>query len=192
MRHVRVESQRTVPIVGDGAIGDPRILGGRLFPVLILDCSKHQPLEDLILAHKSTPPGDVNSSWSWRPFSRRHVYLNFEFKLPVETKATLAFEVASQGGLVEWIINARGVYLQPLSSGARVSEGMTSPKIIVEVPQTSTFPIWKRLHRNTLEKQYKRRGLSSAQAREAVDQHLERMHEIQFRKHGQPSRDVSA
>lgn len=182
MPHLTLKNRKIVPIVGDGAIGDPTLLNGRLLPVLILDCSVHQALHDLIQIHQHTPPGDVVTWWSWNPLSRRNVYLNFEFKMPIETTATIAFDVASQGGIVEWIINARGVYLQPLSSGPRVSEGLLNPKILVEVPSTSTFPIWKNLHRKTIEKQYKKHGLSSKQAKQAAEQHLARMHDFQFRR----------
>jgi len=179
---MKIESVRLTPIVGDGAIGHPDILDGRIVPVLILDCSSHRALEDLIHAHEHTPPGDCSTTWKWDLLSRRRVYLQFDFKFPVETTAVVAFEVESQGGLVEAIIIARGVYLQPLSSGKRVSEGIKEEKILIEVPSTTTFPIWTDLHRRTLEKQYKKRGLSAKQAREAVSQHLTRLRDIQLRR----------
>ena len=182
MSRMKIETYRLVPIVGDGAIGHPHILEGRILPVLILDCSGYQALEDLIHVHEHTPPGDCITTWKWKPLSRRHVYLQLDFKSPVKTTAMIAFEVASQGVLVESIINTRGVYLQPLSSGKLVSEGITNPKILVEVPSTATFPIWNDLHRKTLEKQYRKRGLSSQQAREAVKQHLNRMRDMQLRR----------
>jgi hypothetical protein len=182
MPRLTVEDHALVPIVGDGAIGDPRVLGGRLFPVLILDCSDHRALEDLILAHEHGPPGDVVASWGWKLFSRKTVYLSLRFDRPIETVACLAFDVASQGGIVEWIVNARGVYLQPLSSGPVVSQGMDKPKILVEVPASATFPVWKELHRKTLEKTFMKEGLARSQARGAAQQYLARMHEIQFRK----------
>lgn len=182
MGRMKIESYRLVPIVADGAIGHPDILDGRILPVLILDCAKHQALEDVIHAHEHTPPGDCTTTWKWKLLSRRHVYLQLDFRFPIETTAVVAFEVATQGALVESIINTRCVYLQPLSSGELVSEGLGMPKILVEVPATTTFPIWDALHRRALEKRYKKKGLSSKQAREAVTQHLARMHDIQFRK----------
>jgi len=176
------DSQILIPIVGDGAIGHPHILDGRILPVLILDCHGHPALEDLIQMHADDHPGDCTTTWRWKILRRRHVYLQFDFKIPIETTAIIEFDVASQGGLVEAIINTRGVYLQPLSSGGRVSEGMENPKILVEVPTTTTFPIWNGLHRKTLEKQFRKKGLSSGQAREAVTQHLIRMRDFHLRR----------
>ena len=171
-----------VPIVGDGAIGDPRFGNGRVIPVLIVDCSAHTPLEDLILAHRDTPPGDVRTAWSWHLLCRKKVYLNFKFERPIETAATLTFDVARQGGIVDCIINVRGIYLQPLSSGKKVSEGMHNPKILVEVPPSSTFPTWKDTYRRSVERLYLERGLSRKQSKVAAEEHIKRQREIQFRQ----------
>lgn len=182
MRRLKLESVRLTPIIGDGAIGHPHILDGRILPVLILDCSNHRALEDLVHAQEHAPPGDCSTTWKWDLLSRRHVYLQFDFKFPLETTAIVAFEVASQGALVESIINARAVYLQPLSSGSSVLEGIKKPNILIEVPSATTFPIWKTLYRRTLEKKYRKKGLSARQAREAAHQNLTRMRDIQLRR----------
>lgn len=173
---------KLVPIVGEGAISDPDWGNGRLIPVLILDCSVHQPLEDLILVHQDTPPGDVTTTWSRKLLNKNEVFLNFEFSRPVETKATVAFDLSSHGGLIDCIINVRGVYLQPLTSGPKVSEGLGKPKILVEVPPTSTFPGWNDLYTDSIEKFYRKRGLSKAQAQLAAKDHIARLREIQFRR----------
>lgn len=182
MARIVREKRNYVPIVGDGAIGDPAFGNGRIIPVLIVDCSAHPPLEDLILAHRDTPPGDVRTAWSWHLLSKKKVYLTFEFERPIETAVTLTFDVAKQGGIVDCIINVRGVYLQPLSSGKKVSEGMQSPKILVEVPPSSTFPTWKDTYRRSVERAYLERGLSKKQAKFAAEEHIKRQREIQFRQ----------
>lgn len=182
MANIARKTLHLVPIVGDGVIGDPTFVDGRLIPVLILDCSQHQLLEDLILAHKDTPPGDVTTVWSRKLFSKKEVFLTFEFHRPVETSATIAFDVSTKGGLVDCIINVRGVYLQPLTSGSKVTEGMGKPKILVEVPPTTTFPGWKEIYLRSVEKYYRKRGLPKAQALSAAKDHIARIRNIQFRK----------
>ncbi len=176
------EKLNFVPMVGDGIIGDPDWGDGRLIPVLILDCAAHPSLEDLILAHKDTPPGDVTTTWGWNLFSKKEVYLTFRFHRPVETSATIAFDVSNKGGIVDCIINVRGVYLQPITSGAKVSEGMGKPKILVEVSPATTFPDWKKIYLKSLEKSYRKRGLSKLQAATAAKDHIARLREIQFRQ----------
>jgi len=182
MTTASLKDRELVPIVKDGAISNPDVLSGRMIPVLIVDCSSHRQLEDLIVAHKHTPPGDVVVSWGWKLLSRKNAFLTFRFSRPMETVACVAFDVDSQGALVEWIINARCVYLQPLSSGPVVSAGLDKPKILVEVPASATFPTWKDMHRKALEKQFVKRGFSRNQAREAASEHLVRMHDIQLRR----------
>jgi hypothetical protein len=177
-----VHEKKLVPIVGDGAIGNPDWADGRLIPVLILDCKDHKALENLILSHKGIPPGDVTVMWGWKLFSKKQVFLSFKFHRPVETSVTVGFDVAQKGSVVDWIINVRGVYLQPLSSGKKVSEGLENPKILVEVPSEATFPNWKDIYSRHLEKLYVKRGLPRSQAKKAVNQHLESARNIQFRK----------
>ena len=166
-------------------IGHPGIQSGRLVPVLIVDCTRHPALETLIHAHQDTPPGDVVSSWGWNRLSKKNVYLTLRFKQPVETAATLAFQVSTQGILVDSIIVARAVYLQPLSSGMRVSAGLDNPKIIVEVPASASFPIWESVYRKDLLSKYRAHGLSRSEAKSAVEEHLTTTRNFQLRRRPQ-------
>lgn len=184
---IKVDDKDIVAIVADGMIGHPGIQSGRLVPVLIIDCARHPALEALIHAHKDTPPGDVVCSWGWSRFSKRNVYLTLRFKQPVETSATIPFQVSRQGVLVESILNARAVYLQPLTSGTRVSEGINKPKIIVEVPASASFPTWQNLYRRELETQYRSKGLARAQAKVAAREHLALLRDVQFRRRTLPA-----
>jgi hypothetical protein len=181
----KVDDKDLLPILGDGMIGHPGIQSGRLVPVLIVDCTRHPALETLIHAHKDTAPGDVVSTWGWNRFSKKNVYLNLQFKQPVETAVTIAFQVSSQGILVESIIVARAVYLQPVSSGSRVSEGLDSPKIVVEVPASASFDVWESVYRKDLQSKYRARGLSRTEAKAAVEEHLTLTRAFQFRRRSQ-------
>ena len=178
----KIDDKNLLPIVADGMIGHPGIQSGRLVPVLVVDCARHPALETLIHAHKDTLPGDVVTSWGWNRFSKKNVYLTLRFKQPVETEATVAFQVSTQGILVESIIVARAVYLQPLSSGSRVSEGLDNPKVIVEVPASATFPVWDSVYRKSLRAKYRERGLSKSEANAAVEEHLALTRDFQLRR----------
>lgn len=185
----KVEDKEVVTVVADGMIGHPGIQSGRLVPVLVIDCARHPALEALIHAHKDTPPGDVVCSWGWNRFSKKNVYLRLSFKQPVETSATIPFQVSRQGVLVESILNAHAVYLQPLTSGSRVSNGIAKPKIIVEVPGSASFPIWQDLYRRELEDQYRSKGLARAQAKIAAREHLALLRDVQLRRRSPSARD---
>lgn len=174
----KIDLGHLVPIVGDGAIAHPDIGDGRLIPVLILDCNNHPALHDLILIHSETPPGDVVVRWGRHIFNKKHVYLTLDFARPVATSASVCFDVAKQGGLVDWIINARGVYLQPSASGSRVIEGIDQPKIVVEIPPETTLPGWDGIYQNAVIKSYIKNGYSRAQAKEATAQHLSLVREL--------------
>lgn len=174
----KIELRHSVPIVGDGAIANPDIGDGRLIPVLIVNCENHSALHDLILIHADTPPGDVVVRWGRRMFDKKKIYLSLDFARPVATSASFCFEVSKQGGLVDWIINARAVYLQPSASGAKVIEGLDQPKIVVEIPPETTLPGWEGIYRNSVSRTYRKNGCSRAEAKDATDQHLARLREL--------------
>jgi hypothetical protein len=188
----KFDKMEVITVVSDGMIGRPDIQSGRLIPVLVIDCARHPALEALIHAHKDTPPGDVVCSWGWNRFSKKNVYLRLRFKQPIETSATIPFQVLKQGVVVESILNARAVYLQPLTSGNRVSEGIEKPKIIVEIPASASFPIWQDVYRRELEGQYRSKGLSRTQAKSAVKEHLGFLRDIQFRRRSPPAQSGEA
>lgn len=182
MKIGKIELRQIVPIVGDGAIAHPDIGEGRLIPVLIVNCENHTALHDLILIHDDTPPGDVVVRWGQRVFDKKHIYLTLDFARPVATSVSLCFDIAKQGGLVDWIINTRGVYLQPSASGMKVLEGIDQPKIIVEIPPGTTLPGWESIYRNSVIRNYRKNGCTRAEAKEATAQHLARLRELSAKR----------
>lgn len=167
-----------VPIAGNGAIGSPDIADGRIIPVLIVDCSEHPKLYELILIHEQTPPGDVTVKWGRKRFDKKSVYLSIVFHRPIATEAIFRFGLSDQAGLVDGIIHSRGVYLQPLQSGTRVIDGMNQPKIIVEIPSSATFDGWKAMHHAQAVKSYRAQGAPKKIAKALADEHLLRLSEL--------------
>lgn len=178
MRIERVNARNIVPIVGDGAIAHPGWGDGRLIPVLVIDCTEHPQLYDLILV-PHTPPGDVAATWFRLMFDKKHVFLEFDFERPVKTSATFRFRLDKQAGLVDGIMRARGVYLQPLQSGRRVTEGLDKPKILVEVAGSATFPgDWMTLYRSVIVKRYRQPGAPRREALRLAEAHLKTAAEL--------------
>ena len=172
MRLETFDVRNIVPIVGDGGIADPEWGDGRPIPVLVIDCAKHPQVSDLILLPHN-PPGDVISTWIRRRFDKKRAFLRLEFERPVNAKVILRFRLDRQAGLVDGIIRARGVYLQSLETGRRVSEGVDKPKILVEVPGSTTFPgDWSALYRSVIARSYRRRGVSRREALRLAEEHL--------------------
>jgi hypothetical protein len=178
MRIQKIDKKLIVPIVGDGAIAIHGLADGRMIPVLVIDCGLHAPLYDSILIHESTPPGDVDVTWFHRILGRKHAYLRLEFRRPVETTVIFCFQLPKQAILVDGIIRARGVYLQPLQSGRTVSEGLHQPRILVEIPSGAIFPEWTEMHRSVLAKSYRKLGASRREALKLAQEHLKNNAEI--------------
>lgn len=167
-----------LPVVRDGAIATPEWGDGRLIPVLVVDCSNRPDVRDLIYAHEHLPPGDVKVTWGRRLYQKRTVFLLLEFQRPSKVTAVLEFDITEQGGLVDGVLHAHGVYLQPLESGARVVEGLNKGKILIEVPDTGFMPTWTKIYNGRLLKMFRKRGLNRAQADRATGEHIKRIREI--------------
>jgi hypothetical protein len=174
----KVKGNSLLPIVRDGAIATPEWGDGRLIPVLVVDCSNRPEVRDLIYAHEHLPPGDVKVTWGRRLYQKRTVFLLLEFQRPSDITAVIEFDVTEQGGLVDGILHAHGVYLQPLESGAKVIEGINKGKILVEVPDTGFMPKWTEIYSRRLLKKFRKNGLARAEADRATEEHIKRIREI--------------
>lgn len=178
MQKKEIPASAVVPIISDGAIAISQMGEGRLIPVLVIDCDNRPDLRELVFAHEHLPPGDVKITWGRRRFQKKAVFLYLQFERPAQVDVLLEFDIADQGGLVDGILHARGVYLQPKESGKRVVEGMNREKILVEVPDTGFIPTWEELLRDAVTKRMRKRGLNRKAAQKATDDYIHRIREL--------------
>lgn len=169
-------SSEPVPVVADGAIATVVLGEGRLIPLLILDTSKRPDIEDMVMAHKILPPGDVKIQWGCIRKLENTVLLILQFQRPSEISIILDFNVTNQGILVEQILKAKSLYLQPGRAGDRLSTTMDKPKIIVEVPDSGFQKEWKKIWLKELTKMFRTKGLRRGEAKLAAETAI---HEIQ-------------
>lgn len=171
------------PIVADGAMSFPFFGDGRLIPALVLDCDKNNAILNMFfLDETGSPPGDVKSTWARSKHNSDFVYLMLDFLRPVETQIVIPFELIKQGGLVDGIINSRGVYLQPKEVGLTVSAGVGKEQKLIEIPATATFPDWDSVYRNRMIKHFKSQGASKNEAQITFDAHICRLRELWSRR----------
>lgn len=179
MKNVRkVSGSSIVPIISDGAMATHEIGEGRMVPVLVVDCSEKVELRDLIDAHEYSPPGDVIVTWGIPRWNTDRVLLLLEFSKPSKLEVLLEFDVKKQGGVVDGILYANALYLQPSEYGLKVVDGLGKGKIVVEIPDTGFLPRWETLYASNLIKVFKKTGLSRSEAKNAAEQHKLMLREI--------------
>jgi hypothetical protein len=172
------QERRPVPIVGDAAIAAAPIADGRLIPLLIIDTSDRDDLNELIRIHEHLPPGDVDFQWGVPPGSTDRVALVLSFKKPIETVAILEFDIVAQGILVEQILTAMVLYLQSGRPGDRLKTTPGASRIFVEVSDTGFRKHWDKIFLKRLTKEMKTKGLSNQQAKLAASTAIEEMRAI--------------
>lgn len=175
-------SSEIIQILQVGAVGNPDVSEQRLLPYLTIDCSNSPEIEQLIELHRDTSAGDVICTWCWRPLSRSNVYLKVEFTRPLSAIAHLEFPVAEKGYVVDWIIAVKGFYLQSSKHGHVASVGFGRPAIVVEVPSSATFPIWRSLYQRALTKRFKKNGFRGKELDKAIIGYKSVQRQIWFRQ----------
>lgn len=178
----KVSESSEVPIISDGAIATHEIGEGRLVPVLVVDCSEKIELRDIIYAHEYSPLGDVTVTWATQRWSKSTVLLLIEFSKPSKLEVFFKFDIKKQGALVDGILHANALYLQPSESGLKVVDGLDKWKIIVEIPDTGFLSNWEVLYTSNLVKLFKQKGLTRREAQRAAEQHKSMLREIWSRR----------
>jgi hypothetical protein len=158
-----------VPIVSDGAVATQGTADGRIIPVLIIDTSLRPDIEDMIQAHKHIGAGDVKSAWSvpsrFNIININRISLVLTIIKPSRCLIIIEFNIVPQGGVVDQIIQAQGVYIQPGKEGDRLRTTMDHDRILVEVPSKHFRTEWDKILYNALAKDFKRKGLSRSDAK---------------------------
>ena len=168
-----------VPIVSDGIIAMRGIADGRIIPVLIIDTSLRADIEDMIRAHKHLGAGDVESSWSISSrFNVDKISLILTVLKPSRCVIILEFNIVRQGGVVDQIIHAQGVYIQPGKEGDRLSTTIEHERILLEVPSRHFRDEWSKILHKALSKDFKRKGLSRSDSKNAATSFIKEWREF--------------
>lgn len=169
---VTVNNSNVYEPIADGALSIPFAADGRLIPVVILDTSSDTTLSDLIELHDDSCPGDVESFWGRKRFSKKNIFLTLNFQRPVEFQLIVKFDLSKSPLLIDCIIQSRAVYIQPGCPGARVSNDINAPKILVEIPTRTTFDEWDSILEEQIKKRLKKEGVSSKEIKKAVWEYI--------------------
>ncbi len=91
----------------------------------------------------------------------------------------LEFDVTEQGILVDTILTAKALYLQPGRKGDRFSMTIDSPRILVEVPERGFKAEWDKLWPKALAKKLKKMGLKRLDAKKGASTAISLMREME-------------
>ncbi|MFD8391200.1 hypothetical protein ACFV2N_18875 [Streptomyces sp. NPDC059680] len=169
---------KPLEIVGDAAIATHGFADGRMIPILIVDTATRPDLEELVRVHQHMSSGDCKSNWGRNLNDKDQVVLHLEFIRPIQATVTLAFDVPTQGILVDSILMTQAFLLLPGRPGDRFITKQESPRILVEVPRGDFGEIWEKLLRHVLRKYFRERGHGRPEARAAAELAIERTRQL--------------
>ncbi|WP_412469982.1 MULTISPECIES: hypothetical protein [unclassified Halobacteriovorax] len=150
---------------------------GRMLPVIFIDIRDRTDILDLIKVHEDGNQGDVVSCWGIRKILPKHIFLTLEFKNPMPIFFAIQFDLKDFKNAVDLIINAKGAYILPTCYAKNIKEGVSAPKILIEIPPGTKPKYWDNLYYKLIYKSFKKDGMSKKKATEATNNYI-----IEFRK----------
>lgn len=185
IRYSSPREAETVPIVSDAMIGTVAVSDGRMVPLIILDTADRPDIDDVVRAHQYFTSGDSTSTIGF-PTRWRHkiVCLGINFVQPQRCGIYLEFDIVSQGVIVDQIIQNEMLYIQPGRPGDRLRDDIDAPKIMVEVPFRNFAGVWDVAWREALGRDFRKRGLSRREAREAARDIIKEWREMASKRVG--------
>lgn len=159
--------QVPIPIAWDAVVATQALAGGRMIPLVILDTTSRPDIDDMVRAHRLIGPGDVESVWSKvSRWDDSRVQLILMISKPSRCVVVLEFDVVKQGGLVDYIVQAQGLYLQPGRPGDRLISTVDTDRILVEVPSKDFRDEWEKMFLKGLLRKFRADGCGRQLAKE--------------------------
>ncbi len=164
------EQLEPVPLVDIKSVSVEGYSEGKFLPILIIDTTSRPDIAELVEFHQQTSSGDVEFHWGSREIRRSlgaprkldTIALYLEFKRPSSVKFILEFNIADQGGLIENILLANVICLQPGKEGDQFAQDMNKDRIFAELHPTGFESEWPRLWRKSLIRKYRKLGLNKS------------------------------
>jgi hypothetical protein len=161
-----------IPIVSDAVIATCGAADGKLIPLVIVDTSHRTDVEELIRVHGFLTPGDVLTRWGELKGRGGTISLVLTFVRPAEVTLVLEFDIQRQEGVVDRIVQSRGLYIQAGRPGDRLSGTLDHPRILVEVVGNEFERDWDRLLRKELRARYRSEGLGRVDSKLATERFI--------------------
>lgn len=165
-------------IIGDGVRWSSDVVQGRGIPILIVDATERQDIQDLFTLQRELGRyGNAGHAWAKGSGSVLRIFLSLEFRDPVATQVVVEFSLPGQQILVDFILEAECLYLQAGKPGDRSSDDV--PRILVETLGSGEFDkVWASLRRDLTEGQFRAKGVSRSQRKRLAEEELKRRDEL--------------
>lgn len=169
-----------VPFHDIGAIGISGVLNERVIPIIIANLTDRPDLAELIRIHESSGAGDLNMQWG-EPGREGFIRLIIEFVRPLECLALFDFDIIKYGAAVDSIFRSRALYIQSGTEETTISQNPGAPKVFCEIPSVGAEQQWQKLYKKHIFREFRRRGLSRAEAKRSTQEFIEETRSVDAR-----------
>lgn len=167
-----------VRIISDAAIATIDFGHGKIIPLVIIDTKTRPDIEELVRVHEHLQPGDVNFFWCEPDRPDHGVGLLLKFVRPMNLTMMLLFNLERHAGLVDQILTARALYIQPGQDGDRLIRTLDNKKILLDLPDNGFKKTWDRILLKQVTRQFREKGMRRGDAREAAQDFIAKWREF--------------
>ena len=164
----------------NGLISTPDFGEGRLIPAVVVNKENDTTLQELILTHKDTPPGDILTQWT-TPFSRffkpKVWHLQIIFTQPMNYTFEIEFNLEKDYPLIDAIQISRGLFLGFGNTGDKISHNKNG-MILLEIADTNLELKWNNTLNNILIRKFKKIGVKNSEIKDEIKSHISDMRNI--------------
>ncbi|MGW6660471.1 hypothetical protein [Rhodococcus sp. NPDC055024] len=163
----RLDPAKILRATATAGIANMYVAGGAVVPIIMVDCSDRNDVNELIRVHEHLPAGDCVLQWSTVLGSNDQVLLNLKFERPIGLEFVIEFELPLHAGAIDNILQAGMFQLQNGVLGDTPSSTQGRPRINIELPATGFGPIWEKIFQKTMINTFRAEGLGRKEARAA-------------------------
>lgn len=149
-----------IPVFQYGVSSNPKVMDGKPIPHIVVDDTGHKEVSDYILNHKHYEFGDVKTEWGRAINDSNIISLHITAINPASIEFSINFDARIFAQAIDHIAQTRALYLQTGTPAGGKYSILTSPALILEVPDTGFCTIWEKRYRRILEKKAIKNGAS--------------------------------
>ncbi|WP_069213300.1 hypothetical protein [Vibrio cholerae] len=165
----KTKPRNVVTILEKGLFAGSSRKDGRAIPYFKIDASTYSSFQrQLQLQQDKELPSDTVLTWGWTEnlFDDDYVAIKIEFKAPTKTEITLLFDDLNEYCEYIEVIQLSNCFCLTVSDKSLIeSVRDDEPGLIIDIPDTATFPKWAKIYERVIVERKRAEGLRRGEAK---------------------------
>lgn len=175
---------KPVEVVNISLISSVGVADGKMLPVIFLECRNRPDIDELLRNHSQLGSGNGRIESCFGRKSRLNndsILLFLRFKEPYECTIIVDFSLENHAAGVDLLVKNQGCYIQSNSKGNMLSQTMTEPRILIEIPCDQISDEWEEIYYKVTVNRFIRKGFKKKKGKELAKLMIAELRKIDIR-----------